>query len=118
MEHMSHSLPAKAQVPSEKGVGRFQQPAIVMIRKQCVFGFHCWGNRPRSKEVWKGKDLFHLEVLETELTWGHGRTLLPDLLSFLSHRHQNHLSRVGNTHHGLGPPTSIINEDNSSQVCP
>lgn len=70
-----------------------------------------------SKGVWQGKDLFHLEVLEAELTWSHGRTLLLDLLTFLSHIHQNHLSRVGNTHHGLGPPTSIINEDNCSQVC-
>lgn len=40
------------------------------------------------------------------------------LFNMLSYRLQtNHQSGVGTTHSGLGPPTAIINQDNSLNLC-
>jgi hypothetical protein len=38
---------------------------------------------------------------------GHGEVLLTGLLSLLSHRTQDHQSRISTIHYGLGPPPSV-----------
>jgi hypothetical protein len=42
----------------------------------------------------------------------------PDLLSLFSYTTQDYLPRGGTTHSGLGPPTSIINQDSVPHICP
>lgn len=39
-------------------------------------------------------------------------------LSLLSYIAQNHLPRAGTAHLGLGPLTSVINQENTPQTCP
>ena len=54
--------------------------------------------------------------LEAGIDTSHGETLLSSLfsglLSLLSHTTQDHQPRVNNVHSGLGPLTSIINQEN------
>lgn len=38
-------------------------------------------------------------------------------LSLLSYAFQDHLPRGGTAHNGLGPPTSITNQENPLQTC-
>lgn len=47
---------------------------------------------------------------------GHGGTLLPRLLSLLSCTLQDHLPRGGLPHSGLGPITSITNQENAHKL--
>lgn len=46
-----------------------------------------------------------------------GVALLPALLSLRSYTIQDHLSRCGTSHSGLGPPSSLTNQENAAQIC-
>lgn len=52
--------------------------------------------------------------------WDNGAYGLPShgLLSLLSYIAPHELSRGGTSHNGFGPPTSVINEENTTQPCP
>lgn len=46
-----------------------------------------------------------------------GVALLPALLSLRSYTIQDHLSRCGTSHGGLGPPSALTNQENAAQIC-
>lgn len=43
--------------------------------------------------------------------------LLLDLLSLCSYTIQDHLSKGGTSHSGLGPPSSLTNQEHAAQIC-
>ena len=43
--------------------------------------------------------------------------LLPGLLSLCSYTTQDHISKAGTSHSGLGPPSSLTNQEHAAQIC-